>query len=71
MYRCIDRYTHTHSLLDLRMSSLRRGHANLRCVVPMFTDDPRRESECNASLIYIYIYRYIYIYIYTYVYIYI
>ena len=32
------------SLLDLRMLSLRRGHANLLCIVPMLTDDPRRES---------------------------
>ena len=27
------------------MSSLRRGHANLLCIVPILTDDPRRESE--------------------------
>ena len=26
------------------MSSLRRGHANLLCMVPILTDDPRRES---------------------------
>ena len=26
------------------MSSLRRGHANLLCIVPILTDDPRRES---------------------------
>ena len=26
-------------------SSLRRGHANLLCIVPMLTDDPRRESH--------------------------
>jgi hypothetical protein len=32
------------SLLDLCMSSLRRGHANLLCIVPILTDDPRRES---------------------------
>ena len=30
------------------MSSLRRGHANLLCIVPILTDDPRRESECNV-----------------------
>ena len=33
------------TLLDLCVSSLRRGHANLLCIVPMLTDDPRRESE--------------------------
>ena len=39
------RYIHTHlSLLDLCVSSLRRGHANLLCIVPILTDDPRRES---------------------------
>ena len=31
-------------LLDLCVSSLRRGHANLLCIVPILTDDPRRES---------------------------
>ena len=30
--------------LDLCVSSLRRGHANPLCIVPMLTDDPRRES---------------------------
>ena len=32
------------TLLDLCVSSLRRGHANLLCVVPILADDPRRES---------------------------
>ena len=32
------------TLLDLGVSSLRRGHANLLCIVPILTDDPRRES---------------------------
>ena len=32
-------------LLDLCVSSLRRGHANLLCIVPILTDDPRRESK--------------------------
>ena len=32
------------TLLDLWVSSLRRGHANLLCIVPILTDDPRRES---------------------------
>ena len=35
------------SLLDLCVSSLRRGHANLLCIVPFLTDDPRRESTCE------------------------
>ena len=30
--------------LDLCVSSLRRGHANLLCIVPILSDDPRRES---------------------------
>ena len=33
------------TLFDLCVSSLRRGHANLLCIVPILTDDPRRESE--------------------------
>ena len=33
------------TLLDLCVSSLRRGHANLLCIVPILTDDPRRESR--------------------------
>jgi len=32
------------TLLDMCVSSLRRGHANLLCIVPILTDDPRRES---------------------------
>jgi hypothetical protein len=36
------------TLLDLCVSSLRRGHANLLCIVPILTDDPRRESESVA-----------------------
>ena len=32
------------TLLDLCVSSLRRGHANVLCIVPILTDDPRRES---------------------------
>ena len=31
------------ALLDVCMSSLRRGHANLHCIAPTLTDDPRRE----------------------------
>ena len=33
------------TLLDLCVSSLRRGHANLLRIVPILTDDPRRESK--------------------------
>ena len=33
------------TLLDVCVSSLRRGRANLLSVVPMLTDDPRRESK--------------------------
>ena len=32
------------TLLDLCVSSLRRGHANLLCIVSILSDDPRRES---------------------------
>ena len=37
------------TLLGLRMSSLRRGHANLLCIVPILTDDPRRESNLKLT----------------------
>ena len=33
------------TLLDLCVSSLRRGHANLLCIVPILTDDLRRGSD--------------------------
>ena len=29
-----------YTLLDLCVSSLRRGHANILCIVPIVTDDP-------------------------------
>ena len=32
------------TFLDWCVSSLRRGHANLLCVVPILLDDPREES---------------------------
>ena len=38
------------TLLDLCVSSLRRGHANLLCIVPILTDDPRRESRCGEEI---------------------
>ena len=37
------------TLLDLCVSSLRRGHANLLCIVQILTDDPRRESSRRAA----------------------
>jgi hypothetical protein len=37
------------TLLDLCVSSLRRGHANLLCIVPILTDDPRKESDCYVT----------------------
>ena len=44
------------TLLDLCVTSLRRGHANILCVVPMLTDDLRRESTvlgmCLQCLLY-------------------
>jgi hypothetical protein len=36
------------TLLDLCVSSLRRGHANLLCIVQILTDDPRRESKVKS-----------------------
>ena len=36
------------TLLDLCVSSLRRGHANLLCIVPILTDDLRRGSNYQA-----------------------
>ena len=54
------------------MSSLRRGHANLLCIVPILTDDPQREFALGladlavAEDAYVYIYIYIYIYLYKY-----
>jgi hypothetical protein len=40
--------------LDLCVSSLRRGHANLLCIVPILTDDSRRRSDrTSAPVVYI------------------
>ena len=39
----------TFTLLDSCVSSLRRGHANLLCIVPSLTDDPRRDFWANFS----------------------
>jgi len=38
------------TLPDLCVSSLRRGHANLLCIVPILMDDPRRESVKSCFL---------------------
>ena len=37
------------TLFDLCVSSLRRGHANLLCIVPILSDDPRRESSASKK----------------------
>ena len=37
------------TLLDLCVSSLRRGHANLLCIVPILTDDPRKVSRDDET----------------------
>ena len=50
--------------LDLCVSSVRRGHANLPCIAPILTDDPRRESDrfvlscfvllrCSVSVVFV------------------
>ena len=39
-----DKNKKSSTLLDLCVSSLRRGHANLLCIVPILTDVPRKES---------------------------
>ena len=33
------------------MSSLRRGHANLLCIVPMLKDDPRRKFNLRMVFV--------------------
>ena len=38
------------TLLDLCVSSFRRGHANLLCIIPILTDDLRRGSNRQCSL---------------------
>ena len=37
------------TLLDLCVSSLCRGHANLLCIVPILTDNPRRKSPLTPG----------------------
>ena len=38
-------FDYTSRFVRVCVSSLRRGHANLLCIVPILTDDPRRESN--------------------------
>ena len=38
------------AVLDLRVSYLPSGHANLPCIVPILTGDPRRQSEVWPEL---------------------
>ena len=40
-------------ILDLCVSSLRRGHANLLCIVPIFTDGPEGLQWLMLKNIYI------------------
>ena len=47
IYTCANKWflgSNLFTLLKLCVSSLRGGHANPLCIVPMLTDDPRRES---------------------------
>ena len=37
------------TLLDMCVSSLRRGHANLLCIVPILSDDPRGNPRDAGS----------------------
>ena len=40
-----------HFSICVCVSSLRRNHANILCVVPSLTDDPRRESGKDGKLL--------------------
>ena len=39
------------TLLDACVSSLRRGHADIICIVPSLTYDPRRESRMSDDVV--------------------
>ena len=39
------------TILDFCVSSLRRGHANLLCIVPILTDDSRRRSVIMVNVL--------------------
>ena len=43
------------TILDFCVSSLRRGHANLLCIVPILTDDLRRGSTLGEHCLSLYI----------------
>ena len=43
------------TILDFCVSSLRRGHANLLCIVPILTDDLRRGSSISMAFLALYI----------------
>ena len=45
-----DKNKKSSTLLDLCVSSLRRGHANLLCIVSILTDVPRKESKREVYL---------------------
>ena len=47
-----DKNKKSSTLLDLCVSSLRRGHANLLCIVPILTDVPRKDSAWFARTTY-------------------
>ena len=38
------------TLLDRCVSSLRRGHANLLCIVPILADDPPKRVQVNWTV---------------------
>ena len=42
------------TLLDLCVSSLRRGHANLLCIVPNLTDAPPKWGPIEVEIFYLY-----------------
>lgn len=46
---CLLRRNNQSTLLDLCMSSVRRRHANLLCVVPILSDDLRRVSALQSE----------------------
>ena len=45
-----ERFKKLFTLLDLCVSSLRRGHANLLCIGPILTDGSRRTSRSEATV---------------------
>ena len=45
-------YSILFTLIDLCVSSLRRAHDNIICIVPIVTDDPRRDSFLHRIRLY-------------------